>query len=111
MGVPRIPPAYVLESGKPVLGICYGMQLLTHALGGKVSGSNAREFFPATVEIGQSPLFADIPATIDAWMSHGDRIDMLPAGWQSLAKSTNSPFAAMCDESRHYYAGQFHPEV
>src|SRR5258707_11610617 len=65
-GAPSL-PGYVLDSGTPVLGICYGMQLLTHALGGKVSGSQAREFGPATVQLTESPLFAEVPATIDAW--------------------------------------------
>jgi GMP synthase (glutamine-hydrolysing) len=109
-GAPSL-PAYVLESGKPVLGICYGMQLLTHALGGKVAGSQAREFGPAKVEIGQSLLFNDVPASIDAWMSHGDRIERIPSGWHSMAKTTNSPYAAMGDDNRHCYAVQFHPEV
>ncbi len=104
-------PGYVLASGLPVLGICYGMQLLTHALGGTVAGAQAREYGPASVQLGPSLLFQNLPETIDVWMSHGDRIDALPAGWHSLAHSTNSPYAAMGDEGHCYYGVQFHPEV
>ena len=104
-------PSYVLDSKIPVLGICYGMQLLTHALGGKVALAQAREYGPAHVEIGESGLFNGLPSEIDVWMSHADRIEALPPGWQSLARSTNSPLAAMGDETRHIYGVQFHPEV
>ncbi|HNS02635.1 MAG TPA: glutamine-hydrolyzing GMP synthase [Anaerolineae bacterium] len=121
-------PAYVLESGLPVLGICYGMQLLTHSLGGRVGPAQAREYGPAEIELldVESPLFAGCtpqlggaeadprPAsrfTLPVWMSHGDRIEQLPAGWQPLARSVNSPFAAMGDRARGYYGLQFHPEV
>jgi GMP synthase (glutamine-hydrolysing) len=105
---------YVLDSGLPVLGICYGMQALTQALGGRVAGAQKREYGPATVRIGKSPpspLFEGLPETLDVWMSHGDRIEALPPGWQVLAQSANSPFAAMGDESDHRYGVQFHPEV
>src|SRR5258708_6305356 len=109
-GAPVLPD-WVLQSGKPVLGVCYGMQLLTHALGGRVAGSQVREYGPASVTLGPSRLFASLPATIDVWMSHGDRVDALPNGWQPLAQSSNAQFAAMGDESRGYYAVTFHPEV
>jgi len=107
-GAPGLPP-YVLASGLPVLGLCYGMQLLAHTLGGQVDPSPEREYGPATVE----PL---IPGTmLDAisqvWMSHGDRITRLPEGFVALAKSANSPIAAMGDFGRKYFAVQFHPEV
>ncbi|MBX3080236.1 MAG: glutamine-hydrolyzing GMP synthase [Anaerolineae bacterium] len=110
-GAPTL-PAYILDSGLPVLGICYGMQLLTHALGGKVTGSSEREYGPASVELTTDvPLFRALPSHIDVWMSHGDRIDALPPAWQRLGKSDNSPFAAMGDTTRHRYGVQFHPEV
>jgi GMP synthase (glutamine-hydrolysing) len=104
-------PRYILDSGLPVLGICYGMQVLTHALGGTVAGAQHREYGPARVEVGTSPLFEGLPAAIDVWMSHGDRIEGLPGGWCVLAKSANSPFAAMGDENARRYGVQFHPEV
>lgn len=102
-------PGYVLESGLPVLGICYGMQLLTHALGGKVNPSSEREYGMAEIQ----PL---IPGTVldglsRVWMSHGDRITHMPPGFMALAKSGNSPIAAMGNFQRKYFAVQFHPEV
>ncbi|MBI5840675.1 MAG: glutamine-hydrolyzing GMP synthase [Chloroflexi bacterium] len=100
---------FILKSGLPILGICYGMQALTHALGGQVDPSAQREYGPAEIE----PL---IPGTmLDAiskvWMSHGDRITRMPDGFAALAKSGNSPFAAMGDFQRKYFGVQFHPEV
>ena len=100
---------FIIESGLPILGICYGMQALTHALGGKVDPSAQREYGPAQIQ----PL---IPGTMldaisDVWMSHGDRITQLPEGFIALAKSGNSPLAAMGDMQRKYFGVQFHPEV
>ncbi|MBX6341607.1 MAG: glutamine-hydrolyzing GMP synthase, partial [Thermomicrobiaceae bacterium] len=108
-GAPQLPD-WVLASGLPVLGICYGMQLLAHALGGRVAPASAREFGPATIEVVRpDAIFADLPATIDVWMSHGDRIEALPEGFVPLARSANSPYAAM---GRDRLVGlQFHPEV
>lgn len=108
-GAPTLPP-YVLETGRPILGICYGMQLLTHALGGKVNPSAEREYGPALVEtLVPNPL---LPASSFAvWMSHGDRVTQLPPGFIVLARSANSPCAAMADSERRYYGLQFHPEV
>jgi GMP synthase (glutamine-hydrolysing) len=108
-GAPTL-PGYVLESGLPILGICYGMQLLTHALGGKVSPSAEREYGHAIVESLVSSLIVPEPS-FQAWMSHGDRITGLPPGFIPLAKSAHSPFAAMGDPARKYYGLQFHPEV
>ncbi len=108
-GAPQVPD-YVLDSGLPILGICYGMQALTHALGGQVDPSNEREFGVATVQsLIPSPLIPDSP--FPALMSHGDRITEMPDGFVSLAISENSPVAAMGDLTRNYYGVQFHPEV
>ncbi len=115
-GAPTLPTS-VLALGVPVLGICYGLQLLTHSLGGQVAPSQEREYGPATLEVtGQrafddNPLFADLPATMQVWMSHGDRVETLPDGFLSIAHSANSPLAAIGDESRRLYGLQFHPEV
>ena len=78
-------PAYVLESGLPVLGICYGMQLLTHALGGKVAPAGQREYGPATIEVLDESLLLDRNADPDVWMSHGDRIEQPPVGFTVAA--------------------------
>jgi GMP synthase (glutamine-hydrolysing) len=103
-------PAYVLASGLPVLGICYGMQALTHALGGQVAASSRREYGLAQLEtIQPNPLL--VTGTQQVWMSHGDRIEAPPPGFTVLARSENSPAAAMGDLQRNYYGVQFHPEV
>jgi GMP synthase (glutamine-hydrolysing) len=108
-GAPQV-PSFVLESGCPILGICYGMQALTHALGGRVAASTEREYGPARVTtLSTNPLFPD--SQFDVWMSHGDRIDALPEGFVRLAESDNSPFAAMGDLESGYFGVQFHPEV
>jgi GMP synthase (glutamine-hydrolysing) len=101
---------FILASGLPILGICYGMQALTHALGGKVDASAHREYGHATVE----PLAENLLLGGDSfqvWMSHGDKLTELPPGFSTLATSGNSPFAAMADPARNYYGLQFHPEV
>lgn len=107
-GAPYI-QKFILDSGLPILGICYGMQALTHALGGQVDSSAEREYGPAEIQ-------TLIPGTmLDAlskvWMSHGDRITHMPEGFVALAKSDHSPYAAMGDMSRKYFGVQFHPEV
>ena len=112
-GAPKL-PAYVLESGLPILGICYGMQLLAHRLGGRVAGSEEKEFGRAHIQISDktSPLFAGIDEReIQVWMSHGDKVEELPAGFAPLASTSNAPFAAAADIARNYYCVQFHPEV
>jgi len=107
-GAPFIQP-FVLESELPILGICYGMQALTHAIGGKVDTSAQREYGDAEIQ----PLMPGtmLDAISKVWMSHGDRITQMPPGFVALAKSGNSPIAAMGDFSRKYFAVQFHPEV
>ncbi len=108
-GAPFLPD-YVLSSRLPVLGICYGMQLLAHALGGKVSAASQREYGSARVNApAENGLLPD--GELDVWMSHGDRLDVLPPGFTALANSSNSPYAAMGSHARRLYGLQFHPEV
>ncbi|MBT3239946.1 MAG: glutamine-hydrolyzing GMP synthase [Chloroflexi bacterium] len=108
-GAPQI-PGYVLESKLPILGICYGMQALTYALGGKVSPSSDKEYGAAElITIKSNPLLKD--STQQVWMSHGDRIETPPGGFEVLAISENSPVAAMGDIKNQRYGLQFHPEV
>jgi len=109
---PGLPP-YVLELGVPVLGICYGMQLLAHTLGGKVTPGAVREFGPAhvRVEATDAPLFRDLPSQLQVWMSHGDQVTALPAGFQPWAYSEEGVLAAMGDPARRLLGVQFHPEV
>ncbi len=103
-------PSYILESQLPVLGICYGMQALTYALGGKVAPSSKREYGLAEIETLQpNPLLPEGRRPV--WMSHGDRIEQLPAGFISLAGSTNSMYAAIGDMVHKTFGVQFHPEV
>ena len=113
-------PQQVFEMGVPVLGICYGMQTMAEQLGGKVEGSDEREFGYARVDIvGKSRFFAGIEdhidtdgvLSLDVWMSHGDKVIRLPEGFHILANTPSCPIAAMGDESRHFYGVQFHPEV
>lgn len=100
---------FILESGLPILGICYGMQALTHALGGKVDPSAQREYGHAEIQsLVDTPLLTNLSKV---WMSHGDKITQLPDGFIALAKSNNSPYAAMGDLKRKYFGVQFHPEV
>ncbi len=108
-GAPQI-PAYIFESQLPILGICYGMQALTRALGGLVAESLKREYGMADIDIAaNNPLMGAGQRTV--WMSHGDRIEQLPPGFSSLAHSQSSPFAVIGDPLRKYYGVQFHPEV
>jgi GMP synthase (glutamine-hydrolysing) len=103
-------PSYVLASGLPILGICYGMQALTHTLGGKVAAAVQREYGPAELDIIQeNPLLHTDHQRV--WMSHGDRIEVPPPGFDIFARSENSPIAAMGDSVSHRYGIQFHPEV
>ena len=104
----------LLDLKVPVLGICYGMQLLTHMLGGKVSKTIDREYGNATITVkDDKDLFHGLAVQggQTVWMSHGDRIDQMPRGFEVLAISKNSPIAAMADSSRRYFGVQFHPEV
>lgn len=110
-GAPQAPD-WVFESGLPILGICYGMQLLAHQLGGRVDQVADHEYGPATIVSTESvPLFEELPSNLDVWMSHGDRISEIPDGFRTVASSDNSPNAVMADLKRQYYGIQFHPEV
>jgi GMP synthase (glutamine-hydrolysing) len=100
---------FIFKTGLPILGICYGMQALTHALGGQVDPSAQREYGPAEIEPTMQGTMLDMVSKV--WMSHGDRITKLPEGFIALARSGNSPFAAMGDMKRKYFGVQFHPEV
>ncbi len=110
-GSPRMDPQ-VLALGVPTLGICYGMQLLAELLGGKVERHDRREYGPAVLEVGKpDELFADLPARLDVWMSHGDRVEAVPEGFEAIAHTADCRVAAMSDPARRLYGLQFHPEV
>ncbi len=109
-------PKQLFDQGIPILGICYGMQLVTHLQGGQVAKSTHREFGRADLVIDdRSGLFEGVGnnGSTVVWMSHGDRIERMPPGFRSIAHTANSPIAAMkCeDDKRHIYCLQFHPEV
>ncbi len=113
-------PASVFELGVPVLGICYGMQTMAAQLGGSVENGLVREFGYAEVRArGHSALFKGIEdrrnseghGLLDVWMSHGDKVTTLPPGFNIIASNASTPIAAMADETRRFYAVQFHPEV
>jgi GMP synthase (glutamine-hydrolysing) len=109
-GAPQVDPA-LFRSGVPVLGICYGMQLIAHHLGGEVVPADRREYGPALLEVSEpGRLFEHLPARLAVWMSHGDRVRRLPAGFRVLASSANSPVAAF-DDGERLLGIQFHPEV
>ena len=101
----------LLECGLPVLGICYGLQFMTHHLGGRVVPAAAREYGHAQVNVlEETALFAGLPATLDVWMSHGDHAEALAPGFRVTARTSNA-IAAIADEARQMWAVQFHPEV
>jgi GMP synthase (glutamine-hydrolysing) len=110
-----LPPKQVYELGVPVLGICYGQQAMCVQLGGQVESGHAREFGRAEIEvIDACPLFDGIVAKgarETVWMSHGDRVTALPPGFRVVAASDHAPFAAIADDTRRFYATQFHMEV
>ncbi|MCH8898222.1 MAG: glutamine-hydrolyzing GMP synthase, partial [Chloroflexi bacterium] len=113
-GAPAI-PSWVLEQELPVLGICYGMQALVQELGGQVAPGTLHEYGLAqlqrdTPDANENPLLAGLPESFDVWMSHGDRIETLPAGFSALAHTSNSATAVVGDGQR-VFGLQFHPEV
>lgn len=116
---PRVPQS-VFEIGVPVLGICYGMQAMAQQLGGKVEIGKLREFGYAEVRArGHTELFEGISdfttpdghGMLKVWMSHGDKVEQIPAGFKVMASTENCPIAGMADDTRHFYGVQFHPEV
>jgi GMP synthase (glutamine-hydrolysing) len=113
-GSPRAPQA-VFAAGVPILAICYGQQTMATQLGGRVEGGHAAEFGRADVEILKaSPLFEgfwEVGKRYPVWMSHGDRVTVLPEGFEVVGTSENAPFAIAVDEARRYYTTMFHPEV
>jgi GMP synthase (glutamine-hydrolysing) len=106
------PDLGVFELGLPILGICYGVQIMAHHLGGKVEHSSHREYGSGQLHVsGDCPLFHGLPAVLDIWNSHGDRITKLPRGFRAIGKTDNSPFAVVEQPKKHFYGLQFHPEV
>jgi len=109
VGAPSL-PTWVLQEDVPILGICYGMQLIANALDGEVEPATRREYGPATIEVtAPSPLFRGLPQTLDVWMSHGDHVTRVPTGYAGIASSKNALIASMSDGRR--FGIQFHPEV
>ncbi len=106
-------PNWVLKSGLPILGICYGAQLLAYVLGGKIVGEGHREYGHADLNIRSmaDPLFTNIPVASAVWMNHGDRIEAPPAGFEILGSTDNSPYAVFGNPQRRIYGVLFHPEV
>lgn len=101
-----------LDLGVPVLGICYGMQLIAQHFGGTVGGAHRREYGHADLEVvTPGALFDDVPSHSPVWMSHGDHVEQPPAGWSVLARSANCPVAAMASPKGQQFGLQFHPEV
>jgi len=107
-----LPPSWVYEGKVPVLGICYGLQAITHQLGGRVTPSTKREYGHTVLHISDrhSPLFASLDEAITVWMSHGDSIEQMPPGFRAIAHTENTPMAAITN-GKDIYGIQFHPEV
>mgnify|MGYP001826077108 FL=1 len=102
----------VWDLGLPILGICYGMQLITQHFGGSVIPADHHEYGKAKLKIeNDSNIFKGISDDSIVWMSHGDRAERLPDGFEVVGTSENSPYAAIANESKNIYAFQFHPEV
>ncbi|MGN0890745.1 MAG: glutamine-hydrolyzing GMP synthase [Candidatus Spyradenecus sp.] len=111
-GAPTVDPA-LFELGVPMLGICYGMQLMMQLLGGNVGPGTRREYGRAELRVtdGASPLFAEVPERSVMWMSHGDKVLAVPEGTRTIAVTDNTEYAAVAIEGRNLYGIQFHPEV
>ena len=109
-GSPDVDPG-ILDLGVPVLGICYGHQLMARALGGEVAATGAREYGATAVRVEGGALLRDLPAEDTVWMSHGDAVVRAPEGFRVTARTAGTPIAGMEDPERGMYAVQFHPEV
>ncbi len=114
-GAPH-PDPEIYKLGIPILGICYGMQLMGQQLGGKVENSQRREFGASLLNVKpesrkEGDLFHGLPDVLDIWNSHGDKVTKLPKGFTAIAETENSPYAAIVDRKRRFYGLQFHPEV
>ena len=110
-GAPK-PDKKIIESGLPILGICYGLQVLVDYFGGKVVPSPKREFGPAMVKVqSRDTLFSDLPNTLPVWMSHGDAATRMPSGFETLAITENAPHAVIRHPEKNLFGVQFHPEV
>ncbi|HEY3999850.1 MAG TPA: glutamine-hydrolyzing GMP synthase [Candidatus Xenobia bacterium] len=110
-GAPALPD-WVVEKNLPVLGICYGMQLLAQRLGGKVAPGARREYGQSPLTVQQAgPLLSTVPSSTHCWMSHGDQVTQVPQGFEVLARSSHDVVAAMGDAGRRWFGLQFHPEV
>jgi GMP synthase (glutamine-hydrolysing) len=107
------PDPAIFELGVPTLGICYGVQLMAHFLGGKVEHSERREYGPGQLQVTSAacPLFRGLGSTIDIWNSHGDKLTKLPKGFRAAGTSDNSPYAAIEHPKKKFFGLQFHPEV
>src|SRR6202142_4203037 len=107
-----LPDRGIFELGIPVLGICYGVQLLAQYLGGKVEPGQKREYGKGALRVtdGRCPLFAGLPKSMQVWNSHGDRLTRLPAGFKSVAVTENSAYAAIENRAGKMFGLQFHPE-
>jgi GMP synthase (glutamine-hydrolysing) len=108
-----LPDPEIFNLGLPLLGICFGIQLLAHYLGGKVEKGLKREYGKGTLSVKDSfcPLFANLPETLQVWNSHGDKLTRIPRGFKSVATTENSDFAAIENRERKIFGLQFHPEV
>ena len=108
-----LPDPGIFDLGVPILGICFGIQLLAQYLGGKVEKGLKREYGKGTLKVKDSfcPLFANLPETLQVWNSHGDKLTKIPAGFKSVAVTENSDYAAIENRARKIFGLQFHPEV
>src|SRR5437879_1988583 len=108
-----LPDRAIFKLGLPVLGICYGLQLLAQYLGGKVEPGQKREYGKGTLRVTDSfcPIFANLPETLQVWNSHGDKLTKIPPGFVSAAVTENSDYAAIADRARKMLGLQSHPDV